>query len=90
MVCAGRGADAIILYTQPDCEAECRRLASGDVVDVVYDSIGKAGWGGSLNCLKLRGMIVTVGNGSGTALPFAPLQSSEQGPLFVARPGLND
>ena len=47
-------ADEVLLHTQPDCEAECRRLASGDGVDVAYNSIGMTGWVGSLNGLKFR------------------------------------
>ena len=84
------GADEVILYTEQDFEAECRRLTSGEGVDVVYDSVGKTTWVGSLNCLKPRGMMVTFGNASGAVPPFAPLELSKRGSIFVTRPTLND
>ena len=49
------GAEQVILYTEQDFEAEVKRLTGGKGVDVVYDSVGKTTFEGSLNCLRPRG-----------------------------------
>ncbi len=82
------GADEVILYTEQDFEAECKRLTDGRGVDVVYDSVGKATWTGSLNSLRPRGMMVTFGNASGPVDPIAPLELTKRGSLFLTRPSL--
>ena len=82
------GADEVILYTQQDFEAECRRLTDGEGVDVVYDAVGKSTWTGSLNSLKPRGMMVTFGNASGAVPPVAPLELTTRGSLYLTRPSL--
>jgi NADPH2:quinone reductase len=59
------GADAVINYNEQDFEAETRRLTNGAGVDVVYDSVGKATFDKSLNCLRPRGYLVLFGQSSG-------------------------
>eukprot|EP01030_Chromulinospumella_sphaerica_P004895 gene4895-4794_t len=55
-------------------------------VPVVYDSVGKATFVDSLNCLKPRGMMVSFGNASGKVDPV-PLQwLAERGSLVLTRP----
>src|SRR6185503_7892613 len=46
------GADEVIRYTEEDFEAATKRLTDGKGVDVVYDSVGKATFDQSLNCLR--------------------------------------
>ena len=82
------GADEVILYTEQDFEAECRKLTDGRGVDVVYDSVGKSTWTGSLNSLRPRGMMVTFGNASGPVPPLAPLELTKRGSLYLTRPSL--
>ena len=82
------GADAVILYTEQDFEAETKRLTGGRGVDAVYDSVGKATWEGSLNSLKPRGTMVSFGNASGPVAPFSPLELTKRGSLFLTRPSL--
>lgn len=82
------GADEVILYTSQDFEAETKRLTDGKGVDVVYDSVGKATWAGSLNSLKPRGMMVSFGNAGGPVAPVAPLELTKRGSLFLTRPSL--
>ncbi len=84
----GAGADAVILYTEQDFETETKRLTDSKGVDVVYDSVGKATWEGSLNSLKPRGMMVSFGNASGPVAPFTPLELTKRGSLFLTRPSL--
>ena len=86
----GAGADAIILYTEQDFEAEVQRLTDGQGVEVVYDSVAKATWEKSINCLKPRGYMVFFGNASGPVPPIDPLLLSQKGSIYLTRPTLND
>jgi NADPH2:quinone reductase len=54
-------------------------------VKVVYDSIGKDTWEGSLDCLAPFGLMVTFGNASGPVPPFAPAVLGAKGSLYVTR-----
>ena len=82
------GADDIILYTQEDFSAAVRRLTDGVGVHVVYDSVGKTTFEGSLNCLRPRGYMVLFGQSSGTVPPFDPQVLNAKGSLFLTRPSL--
>ncbi len=85
----GAGADDIILYTERDFEAEVLRLTDGQGVEVVYDSVAKATWEKSINCLKPRGYMVFFGNASGPVPPIDPLLLSQKGSIYLTRPTLN-
>lgn len=85
-----KGCDHVIDYRSEDFAARVRELTDGAGVDVVYDSVGKDSWEGSLNCLKRRGMMVSYGNASGAVPPFAPIVLSAKGSLFLTRPKLGD
>ena len=83
------GADEIILYTQRNFVAEVRRLTDGKGVQVVYDSVGKTTFDGSLDCLVPRGMMVLFGQSSGPVPPFDPQILNRKGSLFLTRPNLS-
>jgi len=83
------GADEVIVYTKQEFEAEVKRLTGGKGVDVVYDSVGKDTFEGSLNCLRPRGMLALFGFSSGMVPPFDPAVLGTKGSLFLTRPGLN-
>lgn len=82
------GADEIILYTQEDFSTAVRRLTDGAGVHVVYDSVGKTTFEGSLNCLRPRGYMVLFGQSSGAVPPFDPQVLNAKGSLFLTRPSL--
>ena len=82
------GAAEVILYTEEDFEAETKRITGGKGVDVVYDSVGKTTFDGSLNCLRPRGMLALFGGSSGPVPPFDLIQLSGKGSLFITRPTL--
>ncbi|MFP5210150.1 MAG: quinone oxidoreductase family protein [Acidobacteriota bacterium] len=82
------GAAATILYSQQDFVAEVKRLTNGKGVDVVYDSVGKNTFEGSLNCLRPRGLLALFGASSGPVPPFDLIQLSSKGSLFITRPTL--
>jgi len=82
------GAAETILYTEKDFVAEVKRLTGGKGVDVVYDSVGKTTFEGSLNCLRPRGLLALFGGSSGAVPPFDLIRLSSKGSLFVTRPTL--
>ena len=77
------GADEVIIYTKEDFVAKAKGK-----MNVVYDSVGKATFLQSLDCLRPRGMMVTFGNASGPAPDFSPLLLTQKGSLFLTRPSL--
>jgi NADPH2:quinone reductase len=82
------GADEVILYTQQDFVAEVKRLTGGAGVQVVYDSVGKTTFDGSVDCVARRGMMVLFGQSSGAAAPVDPQLLNRKGSLFLTRPNL--
>jgi NADPH:quinone reductase len=82
------GASDVILYTQQDFVTEVKRLTHGKGVDVVYDSVGKTSFEGSLNCIRPRGLLALFGGSSGAVPPFDLIQLSSKGSLYVTRPTL--
>ncbi len=82
------GCDHPIVYTSEDFTAKVREITGGVGVPVVYDSIGKDTYAGSLDCLRPRGMMVSFGNSSGPTGLVDPLQLSAKGSLYLTRPTL--
>jgi len=82
------GAAETILYSQHDFVTEVKRLTHGKGVDVVYDSVGKTSFEGSLSCLRPRGLLALFGGSSGAVPPFDLIQLSSKGSLFITRPTL--
>jgi NADPH2:quinone reductase len=65
-----------------------REITNGAGAPVVYDSIGKDTFMGSLDCLSMRGMLVYFGNSSGAVPAFEPLTLAQKGSLYLTRPTL--
>lgn len=82
------GCDKVILYSQTDFVSEVKRITNNQGVPVVYDSVGKDTYEGSLNCLSPRGMLVLWGNASGAVPPLDPLTLMTKGSLYLTRPTL--
>jgi NADPH:quinone reductase len=82
------GAGDVILYTEQDFAEEVHRLTAGRGVPVVFDSVGKTTFDGSLNCLEPRGMLVLYGQSSGPVPPFDPQTLNRKGSLYLTRPTL--
>ena len=82
------GCGEVILYRVEDVADRVRKMTDGRGVDVVYDSVGAATFEASIKSLRPRGMMVTFGNASGPVPPVPPLLLSQNGSLFLTRPGL--
>jgi NADPH2:quinone reductase len=82
------GADETILYTKTDFVEAIKQVTEGKGVHVVYDSVGKTTFEGSLNVLRPLGMFVLFGQSSGPVPPIDPLMLLQKGSLFFTRPSL--
>lgn len=82
------GYDHVIDYRTQDFVAEVARLTDGRKCDVVYDSVGKDTFPGSLDCLRPLGTFVSFGQSSGPIPPFNIALLSQKGSLFATRPTL--
>ncbi len=82
------GCDHPIVYTEENFVDRVKELTDGRGVPVVYDSVGKDTFKGSLECLQPRGLMVSFGNASGAVEPFAPALLAAKGSLFLTRPTL--
>ena len=85
---AAHGCDHTIVYTRENFTDRVRDITNGEGVPVVYDSIGKDTFEGSLDCLAPIGMFVSFGNASGPLEPFNPGILAAKGSLFFTRPSL--
>ena len=79
------GAAHVIDYSREDFVARVKDITGGKGVKVVYDSVGKDTWEGSLNCLRPFGLMASFGNASGPVPPFAPGILGGKGSLYVTR-----
>ena len=84
------GCAHVINYKTENFVERVREITGGKGVSVVYDSIGKDTFFGSLDCLARRGLMVSFGNASGPVAPFSPGELSSRGSLYVTRPTLGD
>ncbi|KAL6123389.1 hypothetical protein ACLB2K_075911 [Fragaria x ananassa] len=81
------GCHHVIIYKEEDFVARVTEITSGNGVEVVYDSVGKDTFEGSLTCLKSRGYMVSFGQSSGAPDPV-PLSALSVKSLFLTRPSL--
>lgn len=81
------GASHAINYRSQDFAAEVQSITGGQGVKVVYDSVGKDTWEGSLACLRRFGLMVSFGNASGPVPPISLAALAPKG-LYVTRPSV--
>jgi len=89
-VAHAHGCNHVILYRQEDFARRVREITGGAGVRVVFDSVGKDTFAGSLDSLARRGLLVCVGTASGPIPPIDAMQLAVKGSLFVTRPALAD
>jgi NADPH2:quinone reductase len=82
------GCHEVIVSGRENFTERVRELTHGRGVPVVYDSIGKSTFLGSLDCLEPRGMLVSFGNASGKPEPLDIALLAQKGSLYVTRPTL--
>jgi NADPH2:quinone reductase len=87
-VAKAHGCDHTIVYTRENFAQRVNEITGGQKVPVVYDSVGKDTFMGSLDCLKPRGLLAVFGNGSGPVAAFDLNLLAAKGSLYVTRPTL--
>jgi NADPH2:quinone reductase len=80
------GCDHVINYNKQDFVKRVKSITKGVGVPVVYDSVGKSTYHGSLDCLSPLGMFVSFGNASGPIPAVDAGMLSQKGSLFFTRP----
>ena len=82
------GCDHPIVYTRENFTARVKEITGGKGVPVVYDSVGKDTFMGSLDCLQPFGLLTVFGASSGAVPPFDINLLQQKGSLFLTRPTL--
>ena len=90
VVARAHGCDHVINYRHEDVAKRVREITGGVGVSVVFDSVGKDTFAGSIDSLKRRGLLVCVGTASGPVPPIDATQLAVKGSVYVTRPALAD
>ena len=89
-IAQANGYTHIIDYRAKNFSELVKQITGSKGCDVVYDSVGKDTWRGSLKCLRMRGMFVHFGQSSGMITDFKFSDLASGGSLFATRPMLFD
>jgi NADPH:quinone reductase len=89
-IAKANGYTHVIDYRAEDFVARVKEITGSRGCDVVYDSVGKDTWRGSLKSLRSRGMFVHFGQSSGMIADFKFSDLASGGSLYATRPTLFD
>jgi NADPH:quinone reductase len=89
-IARAHGCDHAIVYTREDFAERVREITGGEGVPVVYDSVGKATFEGSLRCLRRRGVMASLGEASGDPDPVPPRRLGALGSIYLTHPSLSN
>ena len=82
------GCDHVINYSKENFAEKVKEITNGSGVPVVYDGVGKKTFDQSIECLKMRGMMVSFGNASGPLDPCNVTKSLAPKGLYLTRPSI--
>ena len=82
------GCDAAIDYSHDDWVQQVIAATGGRKARVVYDSVAKNTFMGSLDCTAPFGLVVLYGAASGPVPAFEPELLNKKGCLFLTRPSV--
>ncbi len=82
------GCDEIINYNKEDFAKKVMEITDGKGVPVVYDGVGKSTFEKSLDCLSVRGMMISFGNASGALDPINVTKMLQPKGLYFIRPSM--
>ena len=80
------GCDFVINYSKEDFAKKVLELTKDKGVPIVYDGVGKDTFEGSIECLKMRGMMVSFGNSSGSLANIDVKKMIQPKSLYFTRP----
>jgi NADPH2:quinone reductase len=86
-IAKAHGCDHTIVYTREKFSDRVREITDGRGVPVVFDSVGKDTFYGSLDSLQPRGLVAVFGNGSGP-VKDVDINVLAKGSFYVTRPTL--
>jgi NADPH2:quinone reductase len=86
-IAKAHGCDHTVVYTRENFAERVKQITGGAKVPVVFDSVGKDTFTGSLDCLKPRGLLAVFGNGSGP-VTGVDINVLARGSFYVTRPTL--
>jgi NADPH2:quinone reductase len=87
-VAKANGCDHVINYSKENFAEKVKKITNGVGVPVVYDGVGRKTFDNSIECLKVRGMMVSFGNASGPLDPCNVTKSLAPKGLFLTRPSI--
>ncbi len=82
------GCHHVINYTDHNFVEEVEKIVGKNGIDVVYDGVGAKTFEGSIECLKIRGMMVAFGNASGYVHTIDVKKHINTKGLFFTRPSI--
>ena len=82
------GCDFVINYSKENFPKKVLEITKGKGVPVVYDGVGKDTFAGSIECLKIRGMLVSFGNSSGPLSEIDVKKMIQPKGLYFTRPSM--
>jgi NADPH2:quinone reductase len=82
------GCDAVLVWGACDLPAEVAAITNGRKADVAYDGIGRDTFAASLDSLRPRGLLASIGASTGSPPPIEVGTLNAKGSLFLTRPGL--
>ena len=82
------GYDHVINYNKEKFSKKVLEITDGKGVPVVYDGVGKSTLEGSLECLSVRGMMISFGNASGPLADINVPKSLQPKGLYFIRPSM--
>ena len=82
------GCDFVINYSKENFTKKVLEITKGKGVPVVYDGVGKNTFENSINCLKIRGMLVSFGNSSGSIANIDVKKMIQPKGLYFTRPSM--
>ena len=85
-IAKSNGYEHVINYSKDDFAKEVMKFTNNKGVSAVFDGVGKKTFGGSIQCLKPRGMMVSFGNASGPLDPVNVPKDIQSKSLFLTRP----
>jgi len=80
------GCDFVINYSKENFQKRVLEITKGKGVPVVFDGVGKDTFEGSIECLKIRGMMVSFGNASGPVLNIDVIKMIQPKSIYFTRP----
>ena len=82
------GCDFVINYSKESFSQKVKEITNGKMLDVVYDGVGAKTFEESIECLAIRGTMVSFGNASGLVEKVDPKKHIAPKGLFFTRPSI--